>query len=75
METNNALMKDLVDPHCVSLIIEQPLIRDSPESAITNFFRFILEANQVYFYDRDITQHEYYLLFLFKKPAENFDRE
>lgn len=45
METNNALMKDLVDPHCVSLIIEQPLIRDSPESAITNFFRFILEAN------------------------------
>jgi hypothetical protein len=45
METNNAIMKDLVDPHCVSLIIEQPLIRDSPESAITNFFRFILEAN------------------------------
>lgn len=45
METNNAIMKDLADPHCVSLIIEQPLIRDSPESAITNFFRFILEAN------------------------------
>ena len=45
METNNALMKDLVDPHCVSLIIEQPFIRDSPESAITNFFRFIFEAN------------------------------